>query len=231
MGAIWKSGSRRFHQAGHALPELTQRIFPKGVVAAVEHHVSVSRRGYRHAAECEVAAQLVERRGGSCTPKRRHCTCRLAGELPSIHAYSTEHAVKQCEQRAVGSCEVDWRAHHEPIGSEQALDDLVCQIARKCAAARILAFLACDAPTHRLVPYPQALGFHAGSAIAASAKICHLRLEELVEFAINLSLALHAGVDDEPPSMNDMLYRAQRTQVIQRIASCDNHVSLLPHLD
>lgn len=72
MGAIWKSGSRRFHQAGHVLPELTQRIFPKGVVAAVEHHVPVGRRDYRHAAECEVAAQLVKRRGGSCTPKHRH---------------------------------------------------------------------------------------------------------------------------------------------------------------
>lgn len=179
MGAIWISGSRRFHQAGHVLPELTQRIFPKGVVAAVEHHVSVGRRGYRHAAECEV----------------------------------------------------DWRAHHEPIGSEQALDDLVCQIVRKCAAARILAFLACDAPTHRLVPYPQALGFHAGSAIAASAKICHLSLEELVELAIDYGLAFHAGIDDEAPSMNDVLYRAQRAQVIQRIASCDDHISFLPHLD
>ena len=100
-GAIWKSGSRRFHQAGHVLPELTQRIFPKGVVAAVEHHVPVGRRGYRHAAECEVAAQLVERRGGSCTPKRRHCTCRLADKLPPAHARSVEYAVKQREQRTV----------------------------------------------------------------------------------------------------------------------------------
>ena len=35
-------------------------------------------------------------------------------------------------------------------------------------------------------------------------------LEELVELAINHSLALHTGVDDEVPSMNDVFYRAQR---------------------
>ena len=178
MGAIWKSGSRRFHQAGHVLPELTQRIFPKGVVSAVEHHVPVGRRDYRHAAECEVAAQLVERRGGSCTPKRRHCTCRLAGELPPVHARSVEYAVKQREQRTV------WG----------------------------------ETPRRLCTYYP-------------FVKTCHLSLEELVELAINLDLALHEGIDDEMPSMNDVLYRAQRAQVLQWIASCDNHVSLLPHLD
>lgn len=111
-------------------------------------------------------------------PKRRHCTCRLAGELPSMHACSIEHAVKQCEQRAV------WG----------------------------------ETPRRLCTYYP-------------FVKTCHLPLEELVELAINLSLALHAGVDDEPPSMNDVLYCAQRAQVLQRIASCDNHVSFLPHLD
>lgn len=35
-------------------------------------------------------------------------------------------------------------------------------------------------------------------------------LEKLVELAINHSLALHTGVDDEVPSMNDVSYRAQR---------------------
>ena len=179
MGAIWKSGSRRFHQAGHVLPELTQRIFPKGVVAAVEHHVPVGRRGYRHAAECEVAAQLVERRGGSCTPKRRHCTCRLAGEPPPVHARSVEYTVKQREQRTV------WGG---------------------------------ETPRRLCTYYP-------------FVKTCHLSLEELVELAIDYGLALHAGVDDEPPSMNDVLYRAQRAQVLQRVAGYDDHVSLLPHLD
>lgn len=161
MGAIWKSGSRRFHQAGHVLPELTQRIFPKGVVAAVEHHVPVGRRGYRHAAECEVAAQLVERRGGSCMPKRRHCTCRLAGELPPVHARSAEYAVKQREQRTV------WG----------------------------------ETPRRLCTYYP-------------FVKTCRLPLEELVKLAIDYGLALHAGVDDEVPLMNDMLYRAQRAQVL-----------------
>ena len=78
-----------------------QHVLPKGVVAAVEHHVPVGRRGYRHAAECEATVQLVKRRGGSCTPKRRHCTCRLAGELPPVHARRVEYAVKQREQRTV----------------------------------------------------------------------------------------------------------------------------------
>lgn len=178
MGAIWKSGSRHFHQAGHVLPELTQRIFPKGVVAAVEHHVPVGRRGYRHAAECEVAAQLVERRGGSCTPKRRHCTCRLAGELPPVHARRVEYAVKQREQRTV------WG----------------------------------ETPRRLCTYYP-------------FVKTCHLCLKELVELAIDYGLALHAGVDDEPSSMNDVLYRAQRAQVLQRVAGYDDHVSFLPHLD
>ena len=36
-------------------------------------------------------------------------------------------------------------------------------------------------------------------------------LEELVELAINHSLALHTGVDDEVSSMDDVFYRAQRT--------------------
>lgn len=111
-------------------------------------------------------------------PKRRHCTCRLAGELPSMHACSIEHAVKQCEQRAV------WG----------------------------------ETP-RRLCTY------------YLFVKTCHLPLEELVELAIDYGLAFHAGIDDEVPSMNDVLYRAQRAQVLQRIASCDNHVSLLPHLD
>lgn len=35
-------------------------------------------------------------------------------------------------------------------------------------------------------------------------------LEELVELAINHSLALHTGVDDEVSSMDDVFYRAQR---------------------
>lgn len=35
-------------------------------------------------------------------------------------------------------------------------------------------------------------------------------LEELVELAINHGLALHAGVDDEVPSMDNVFYRAQR---------------------
>lgn len=111
-------------------------------------------------------------------PKRRHCTCRLAGELPPVHARSVEYAVKQREQRTV------WG----------------------------------ETPRRLCTYYP-------------FVKTCHLPLEELVELAINLDLALHAGIDDEVPSMNDVLYRAQRAQVLQRIASCDNHVSLLPHLD
>lgn len=35
-------------------------------------------------------------------------------------------------------------------------------------------------------------------------------LEELIELAIDRGLAFHSGLDDELPSMNDVLYRAQR---------------------
>ena len=36
-------------------------------------------------------------------------------------------------------------------------------------------------------------------------------LEELVELAIDCGLAFHSGLSDELPSMNDVLYRAQRS--------------------
>lgn len=94
-------------------------------------------------------------------PKRRHCTCRLAGELPPVHARSVEYAVKQREQRTV------WG----------------------------------ETPRRLCTYYP-------------FVKTCRLPLEELVKLAIDYGLALHAGVDDEVPSMNDVLYRAQRAQVL-----------------
>ena len=70
-------------------------------------------------------------------------------------------------------------------------------------------------------------------AFAVRKKTLHLLpvLKELVQLAVNCGPAFHSGLDDEPPSVNDVLYRAQCAQVVQRVGNGDDHVSILPHLD